>query len=950
MRRTAVVISVGALTVALIGVSGASGSVRARPGPDESGCAPEAVAPGVAGPGAVGPGVAGKALTAANERAAVRLAEQCGTQVEILTGRTAHTQVFANPSGSQTATISIEPQRAQRPDGSWTAIDTSLRRDGDAVVPGATLADVRFSTGGDGPLVTWRSEGHTFSLSWPAPLPAPVLAADSATYPNVLPDVDLVVRATPTGFTHVLVVKTKAAAASPALRQIRYRVGGDARLGTTPEGGLVARAGGKPIVSAGEAVMWDAGARSTDTHQGRSTPADAVDAAQQSDVGTRVVGSDLVLTPDPALLTDPDLQLPLYIDPAFGTPNTYWAYATINNENGPTTDTTIGSGDPYPAATQIRIGNDPDSARVYRSFVMFPFTANGMDLRGKKILNAILYGRVDHTHYCAPGTNTAYFCRSGAISVSPRPAWPGPSMDLAIGSVTASANERACTNANVPFEIGGVGSALMNDIQLGANQWWPGYTMGVGAGSDTGGAGETNSDRWMRLFRDEFYLSVEFNTKPATPTNLRTTSPTTGCVTGPSRPVISDPTPLLTAFLADGDNTNLQAEFDLYITNGGPIGEPPLTTGKLQGQDFTYQVPSSGPLALLNGNNYSWRVRAYDGVEYGDWAWWCEFTIDTVPPSAPPGVSSATYPENQWGGGVGTPGTFTFTAGNSDVSSFRYGFNTGTPSISVNATTLGGSSSPVSFTPSQFGPNFLSVRSVDRAGGLGPIRTYVFKVNGSDPVAWWKFDEGTGTTAADSTGHGHTATLDAIGWGDGRHNLTDPTDLGLNAPGAFPSRGETTGPVLDTSKSFTVTAWVRLNSFGGNRMVMTQDGSQVGAFFIGLEGNFTNTWAMWMQQADSVNSPPDIAWSNVPAQLDTWTHLAGVYDHQARTISIYVDGVLAGTASHTSTWNATGKLAIGRGLFGVWGDYWPGALDDIRVFPGPLDESQIFTIYSEFRP
>jgi hypothetical protein len=47
-----------------------------------------------------------------------------------------------------------------------------------------------------------------------------VLSGDSATYAEVFPDVDLVVRARSAGFQQVLVVKTPEAAANPALQEI----------------------------------------------------------------------------------------------------------------------------------------------------------------------------------------------------------------------------------------------------------------------------------------------------------------------------------------------------------------------------------------------------------------------------------------------------------------------------------------------------------------------------------------------------------------------------------------------------------------------------------------------------------------------------------------------------------------------------------------------------------
>jgi hypothetical protein len=73
----------------------------------------------------------------------------------------------------------------------------------------------------------------------PAALPEPRLARDTATYPDVLPGVDLVVRATVTGFTHVLVVKSAAAAANPTLARISYPLGGTGiRIEPNDQGGV----------------------------------------------------------------------------------------------------------------------------------------------------------------------------------------------------------------------------------------------------------------------------------------------------------------------------------------------------------------------------------------------------------------------------------------------------------------------------------------------------------------------------------------------------------------------------------------------------------------------------------------------------------------------------------------------------------------------------------------
>ncbi|MFG3701833.1 hypothetical protein ACGF5C_28610 [Micromonospora sp. NPDC047620] len=68
---------------------------------------------------------------------------------------------------------------------------------------------------------------------------------------------DLVLRATHTGFTHVLTVKTPQAAANPALREIRFDLGGDVRVRRDADGSLRALAGAAEVARSAPAEMWD---------------------------------------------------------------------------------------------------------------------------------------------------------------------------------------------------------------------------------------------------------------------------------------------------------------------------------------------------------------------------------------------------------------------------------------------------------------------------------------------------------------------------------------------------------------------------------------------------------------------------------------------------------------------------------------------------------------------
>ncbi len=47
---------------------------------------------------------------------------------------------------------------------------------------------------------------------------------------------------------------------------------------------------------------------------------------------------------------------------------------------------------------------------------------------------------------------------------------------------------------------------------------------------------------------------------------------------------------------------------------------------------------------------------------------------------------------------------------------------------------------------------------------LGSVWTSLVEAANSDPVGWWKFDEGSGTIAADSSGNGNDGKIIGATW------------------------------------------------------------------------------------------------------------------------------------------------------------------------------------------
>jgi alpha-L-arabinofuranosidase len=207
----------------------------------------------------------------------------------------------------------------------------------------------------------------------------------------------------------------------------------------------------------------------------------------------------------------------------------------------------------------------------------------------------------------------------------------------------------------------------------------------------------------------------------------------------------------------------------------------------------------------------------------------------------------------------------------------------------------------------------------------------------AQPSGHWTFDEGSGTTAADSSGGNHPLTLTGgASWGPG---VVGPHALSLVGPGQF---AQSAGTVIDTTESFTVSAWVNLSNTHGFQTFVSQDGSQISGFFLQLRGD-TGQFAFTRPAYDSPKALGIIATApNIIPQPNEWYLLTGVYDSVGQTISLYVNGALQQTVSFVPNWQAGGPLAVGRGFFnGNPTDFVSGSIDDARTYSGVLSAGAI---------
>ncbi|MHB9861197.1 LamG-like jellyroll fold domain-containing protein [Streptomyces sp. YIM S03343] len=228
---------------------------------------------------------------------------------------------------------------------------------------------------------------------------------------------------------------------------------------------------------------------------------------------------------------------------------------------------------------------------------------------------------------------------------------------------------------------------------------------------------------------------------------------------------------------------------------------------------------------------------------------------------------------------------------------------------------------------------------------LGNITASTVHDGTTAPVARWKLSETSGLTADDSSGGNHKVTLGSA--------VTRSTEKGGSAVfnGTANAYGQADGPAVNTSGSFTVSAWVKLGSTSANSTFLGQDGKVASGFQLYYSTAYG--WTFNRHGSDTTSPATIRTYSGTSAvTTGTWTHLTGVYDQASASLKLYVNGSQSGTtAAFTSPWEATGPLQIGRRLYnGTYAENTNGSIADVQVYGEALTASQVSSLYGGTLP
>jgi hypothetical protein len=205
-----------------------------------------------------------------------------------------------------------------------------------------------------------------------------------------------------------------------------------------------------------------------------------------------------------------------------------------------------------------------------------------------------------------------------------------------------------------------------------------------------------------------------------------------------------------------------------------------------------------------------------------------------------------------------------------------------------------------------------------------------YSIPTSGLVAYWKFDEGSGTTATDSSGSNNNGTWN----GTGTHYAAGKVGSyagQFNGSNDYVSTALTNFPSGNTSR--TVSLWFKASSITDSWIFDYGAKSDYQEFGLGIKSNgvLMRFWGLG-----------DTGISEVPT-LNTWYMVTVTYDGSIGRI--YLDGGRKYVEWSVSSLNTQLTTSgIGRRINTY--NYFNGTIDDIAVYNRALSSTEILAIYN----
>ncbi len=210
-------------------------------------------------------------------------------------------------------------------------------------------------------------------------------------------------------------------------------------------------------------------------------------------------------------------------------------------------------------------------------------------------------------------------------------------------------------------------------------------------------------------------------------------------------------------------------------------------------------------------------------------------------------------------------------------------------------------------------------------------------------AGYWKLDDGSGTSATDSSTNASTGTLTS-----GPTWTTGQIGGAVNFDGTDDYITAGDQATLETNNSLAIGGWFKLDTLpSGNRMFLVTKGGTTSYYEYELNVNGANSNKIRFTLG-AIGGGAYLSTDSITAPTTgTWFHVMGVFDKSTLSVKVYYNGVLEGTSTSTSgTLESTknSNFNIGKRDDSAETEL-DGLADEVRVYDRTLSADEVAQLY-----
>jgi hypothetical protein len=194
-------------------------------------------------------------------------------------------------------------------------------------------------------------------------------------------------------------------------------------------------------------------------------------------------------------------------------------------------------------------------------------------------------------------------------------------------------------------------------------------------------------------------------------------------------------------------------------------------------------------------------------------------------------------------------------------------------------------------------------------------------------VSWWRFDEGTGSLAKDSSVYGNDGKIYDATWVDGKYGKAlsfNGLDNSITVPNSATLN-------FGISTNFTISCWLKPGESG------------VAQYFLVKDYGSPGYWQFWISSANvlrfsSSDGHPSLAGTvNI---CDGQWHFVSVVCARNSKAQLYVDGLADGSAQNMAGGNVSSNAPVRLGSSNKPSLWFKGTIDEVRIFNRALSVAE----------